>query len=103
MIITRGGVTADFKSFFMSRCAARVSSALEQDVEHEAGLIDGAPQPGLLSRDGDNDFVQMPFVAASGRALADLPGERLAGGDRADHGQSASLLLSRVPTPNSLT
>ncbi|MEY9523346.1 hypothetical protein ABIF70_004487 [Bradyrhizobium japonicum] len=25
MIITRGGVPADFKSFFLSRCAARES------------------------------------------------------------------------------
>ena len=55
MIITRGGVTADFKSFFMSRCAARVvSSALDQDVEHEAVLIDGAPQPVLLASDCDD-------------------------------------------------
>src|SRR5271157_576650 len=58
--------------------SARVSSALDQDVEHEAILIDGAPQPMLLARDRDNDFVQMPFVAASGRALADLLGEPIA-------------------------
>jgi hypothetical protein len=36
--------------------SARVSSALDQDVEHEAILIDGAPQPMLLARDRDNDF-----------------------------------------------
>ena len=79
MIITRGGATTDFKSFFMSRCAARVSlRRWTKDVEHKAILIDGAPQPMLLPRDRDNDFVQMPFVAASGRALAELRGERLA-------------------------
>ena len=58
--------------------SARVSSALDQDVENEAILIDGAPQPVLLAGDRDNDFVHMPFVAASGRAPADLIGERLA-------------------------
>ncbi len=79
MIITRGGVPADFKSFFMNRCAAReVSSALDQDVENEAILTDSAPEPMLCARDRDNDFVQMPFVTASGCALADPIGERLA-------------------------
>ncbi|MCP1775090.1 hypothetical protein ABIF65_007787 [Bradyrhizobium japonicum] len=78
MIITRGGVPADFKSFFMSRCAARVSSTLDQDVENETILVDSAPEPMLFARDRDNDLVQMPFVAAGGSALADPIGERLA-------------------------
>ena len=48
--------------------SVRVSSALHQDVEHEAILIDGAPQPMLLARDRDNNFVQVPLVAATRRA-----------------------------------
>ena len=62
----------------MSRCAAYVSSALDQDVENEAILIDGAPEPVLLARDRNDDLIHMPFVAASGRTLTDLIGERLA-------------------------
>ncbi|MEY9401884.1 hypothetical protein ABIF79_008259 [Bradyrhizobium japonicum] len=46
--------------------SARVSSALDQDVENEAILVDSAPEPLLFARDRDNDFVQMPFVTASG-------------------------------------
>src|SRR6202142_2291547 len=77
--MTRGGVTADFRSLFMSRCAARVvSSTLDQDVENDAVLIDGAPKPVWLAGDRDDDFIHMPFVAASRRALADLIGECLA-------------------------
>ena len=58
--------------------SARVSSTLDQDVENEAILIDGAPQPVRLAGDRDHDFIHMPFVAATGRAPADLIGERLA-------------------------
>ncbi|APO50304.1 hypothetical protein SG09_77530 [Bradyrhizobium ottawaense] len=58
--------------------SARVSSALDQDVENEAILVDSAPEPMLFARDRDNDLVQMPFVTAGGSALADPIGERLA-------------------------
>ncbi|MET4840434.1 hypothetical protein ABIF62_000929 [Bradyrhizobium japonicum] len=51
--------------------SARVSSALDQDVENEAILVDSAPELMLFARDRDNDLVQMPFVTASGSALAD--------------------------------
>ena len=51
--------------------SATVSSTLDQDVENEAILIDGAPQPVLLAGDRDDDLIHMPFVAASRRALAD--------------------------------
>ena len=80
VIMTRGGVTADFKSFLMSCCAARLAffPTLDQDVENEAIFIDGAPQPVRLASNRDDDLIHMPFVAASRRALADLMGERLA-------------------------
>jgi hypothetical protein len=54
---------------------AHVSSTLDQDVENEAILIDGALQPVLLARDRDGDLIHMQFVAANRRALADLIGE----------------------------
>src|SRR3984957_3808552 len=57
---------------------AAVSAALDEDVEDKAILIDGAPEPMLLARDRDEDFVQMPFVAARGSPLADLISEPLA-------------------------
>jgi hypothetical protein len=57
---------------------ATVSSTLDQDVENEAILIDGAPKPVLLAGDRDDDLIHMPFVAASRRKLADLIGERFA-------------------------
>ena len=83
MIMTRGGMIADFRSLFMSRCAARVSlrrwtRTLDLDVENDAVLIDGAPEPVWLAGDRDDDLIHMPFVAASRRALADLIGECLA-------------------------
>ena len=54
--MTRGGVTAAFRSFVMSRCAARaVSSTLDQDVENEAILIDGAPKPVGLASNRDDE------------------------------------------------
>ena len=58
--------------------SATVSSTLDQDVENEAILIDGAPKPVRLAGDRDDDLIHMPFVVASRRALADLIGERFA-------------------------
>src|ERR1700722_1083321 len=58
--------------------SATVSSTLDQDVENEAILIDGAPEPVLLARDRNDDLIHMPFVAASGGTLRDTIGVRLA-------------------------
>ena len=55
-----------------------VAPALHQHVEHDAVLIDGAPQPVLLPGDGDHDLVEMPLITATGQSPADLVGERLA-------------------------
>src|ERR1700722_10529873 len=57
---------------------AAVSTALDEDVEGKAILINGAPEPVWLAGDRDDDLIHMPFVAASRRALADLISERLA-------------------------
>ncbi|BBB96608.1 hypothetical protein BE61_20390 [Bradyrhizobium elkanii USDA 61] len=47
-------------------CSARISSALDQDVENEAILVDSAPEPMLFARDRDNDFVQIPLSPRAG-------------------------------------
>src|SRR5580692_735753 len=79
VIMTRGGVTADFRSFLMSRCAARLSlRRWTKTSRTKPILIDRAPQPVRLASNRDDDLIHMPFVAASRRALADLIGERLA-------------------------
>jgi hypothetical protein len=65
VIITRGGVTADFRSLLMGRCAARVSRRRWT-------------MPMMFARDRHDDFVEMPLVAAGGCALADQIGECLA-------------------------
>ena len=79
MIMTRGGVAADFREFpHQPLRSVSVSAALDQDVEDETILINGAPKPVLFAGDRDDDFVHMPFVAASGSSLADPVGECLA-------------------------
>jgi hypothetical protein len=55
-----------------------VAPALNQDVEDEPGLIDGAPQPVLHPGDHDGDLIEVPFVASPGQPAPDLVGERLA-------------------------
>lgn len=54
---------------------AFVTAALDQGVENKAFLIDGAPKPMLLAVDGDDDLVEMPFVAKSRRAAANFVDE----------------------------
>ena len=51
-----------------------ISSALDQNVENEAILIDGAPEPMLLAADRDDDLVQVPLIAANGRTLPNAIG-----------------------------
>ena len=41
----------------------RIAAALHQHVENEAILINSPPQPVLLAADGDDDFIELPFVA----------------------------------------
>ena len=44
-------------------CSLGTAAALHQNVEDEAILIDGAPEPVFLSPDGDDGLVELPFVA----------------------------------------
>jgi hypothetical protein len=55
-----------------------VASALDQDIEHDAGLVHGSPQPMLHAGNLERDLIKMPFVANPGKAAPDLIGEPLA-------------------------
>ena len=57
---------------------AGVSAGLNQDIENEAILIDGAPKPVLLARNRDDDFIHMPLVATCRSTPAELIGEGFA-------------------------
>lgn len=48
-----------------------VATALNENVENEAVLIDGAPEPVFLAGDRDDDFVHVSFVASLRGAAAD--------------------------------
>ena len=39
-----------------------IAAVLDQNVEDEAMLIDGAPQPVFLPANGYDDLVEVPFV-----------------------------------------
>jgi len=54
-----------------------VASALDQDVEYGAGLVDGSPKPMLYPGNFQHDLVQMPFVANPRKAATDLVGKRV--------------------------
>jgi hypothetical protein len=43
-----------------------IAPGLNEDVEHNAILIDGAPEIMLHALDADEDFVHVPLVAGSG-------------------------------------
>src|ERR671929_707045 len=54
-----------------------VSPALNQDVEHDSILVDGPPEPVLLSADPQADFIQVPLVSRTGQPAPDPVGELL--------------------------
>ena len=79
-------------------CCFGIPPWLNEDVEHDAVLIHGAPQIVLHSPDPDEDFVEVPFVSWPGPAAAQTAGkglaellapapDRLIGGDNASFGQ----------------
>src|SRR5215217_7963098 len=55
-----------------------VAPALDENVEHEAILVDGPPEPMLLSPDHQAHFVEVPLVSRVWQLAADLVGEALA-------------------------
>src|SRR5205807_8857165 len=54
-----------------------VASALDQNVEHDTGLVHGPPKPMLYPTNFEHDLIQMPLVADPGKAATDLVGEML--------------------------
>src|SRR6201995_165444 len=52
-----------------------VATALHEDVENEPLLVDRAPEPMLFAGDGDDDLIEVPLVAALGRAPTNAVGE----------------------------
>ena len=75
--MTRGGRICLFRSFRSSRLAAAFASALDQDVEHDIGLVYGSPQPVFHPGNLENDLIQMPRIARARQPTADLIGECL--------------------------
>src|SRR4051812_29264852 len=53
---------------------ALITPALDQYVEHDAVLVDRAPEPMLYPGDFDDDFIEMPFVSGTGQPAPDLVG-----------------------------
>jgi hypothetical protein len=51
---------------------------LNQHVQHDAVLVDGAPEIMLLTGDLEHHLIEMPFVARPGQPSADDGGELLA-------------------------
>src|ERR1700753_1006197 len=45
-----------------------VAPPLDENIEKEPLLVDRAPEPMLLAGNGDGDLIQVPLVAALGRA-----------------------------------
>ncbi|KOF14036.1 hypothetical protein AC244_28600 [Ensifer adhaerens] len=57
-------------------CSPGIATALDQDLKHEAVLVDGAPQPMFLAGDGDDSLIEVPFIAEPARrSLPNIFGE----------------------------
>jgi hypothetical protein len=55
-----------------------VASALHQDIENDAGLVHGSPQPVPHTADLERKLTQMPFVPNLRPATTDLVRQQLA-------------------------
>ena len=64
-------IRAAFEEFAEELLGGRfVPPALDQDIEHDAILIDGTPQLGRLPIDLQKDLIEVPFVAGLGTSPA---------------------------------
>jgi hypothetical protein len=52
-----------------------VAPALDENIENEAVLVDGTPEPMLLPGDADDDLIKVPFVATARRSPTDPVGQ----------------------------
>ena len=79
LAIERGGCICSFSSLRNRRLpACFVVSTLDHNIEHNPGLVHGAPQPVLHTGDLEHDLVQMPLVADAWEPATNPVGERLA-------------------------
>ena len=69
-----------------------ITSRLDQDVEHDAVLVDGSPQPVAMTTNTVRYFVEMPFVAGSSTTTTKLMGE---GGSELDAPATNGLIADR--------
>src|SRR6266850_1177949 len=73
---TRGARPCFLRSLRNKRLAAFLSRlALDKNIENEAVLVDGTPEPMLLPGDADDDLIEVPLVATERRSQADAAGE----------------------------
>jgi len=56
-------------------CGVGIAPGLNEDVEHDAILIDGTPKIVLHAVDANEDFVQVPLVPRLGPAAAHAVGQ----------------------------
>src|ERR1700683_5066563 len=76
--MTRGTYGEPFRSRLKKRFAALASRRLNQNVEHDTILIDGAPEIVLHAADPDKDFVHVPLVPWPWPAASHVVGKALA-------------------------
>ena len=66
MITTRLGAILAIKHTVQEALGSSlIAPLLDQDVQHNAVLIDGSPQPVAPSADLQRHFVQMPLVSGA--------------------------------------
>ena len=74
-VVSRHSVKSQLASGAAGGCAL-VPSALNQDLEDLALMIDRAPQVHMPAGDPDDHFVEMPAVTRSRTAPSQSPGDR---------------------------
>jgi hypothetical protein len=52
-----------------------VAPALDENIENEAVLVNGSPEPMLLPGEADDNLIEVPFVATARRSPTDAVGE----------------------------
>jgi hypothetical protein len=75
-------------NFFVKRCSTLleelaeqafggflVAPALDENIENEAVLVNGSPEPMLLPGEADDNLIEVPFVATARRSPTDAVGE----------------------------
>src|SRR5271166_4201235 len=76
--MTRGARICFFNTCVTTAWPLACRVGVGPDIEHDPGLVHGAPQPVLHTGDLDHDLVQVPFVADTREPAADPVGELLA-------------------------